>query len=74
MLSPRLLAVYVDDLSKQLIDARSGCFIKHQCINYVGLMYADDICLLAPSALGLQKLLDVYYNFIVNVMILFLIL
>ena len=26
-------------------------------------MYADDICLLAPSALGLQKLLDVCYNF-----------
>ena len=26
-------------------------------------MYGDDICLLAPSALGLQKLLDVCYNF-----------
>ena len=26
-------------------------------------MYADDICLLAPSALGLQKLLDLCYNF-----------
>ena len=26
-------------------------------------MYADDICFLAPSALGLQKLLDVCYNF-----------
>ena len=26
-------------------------------------MYADDICLLAPIALGLQKLLDVCYNF-----------
>ena len=61
ILSPRLFAVYVDDLSKQLIDARSGCFIEHQCINHV--MHADDICLLAPSALGLQKLLDVCYNF-----------
>ena len=61
ILSPRLFAVYVDDLSKQLIDARSGCFIEHQCTNHV--MYADDICLLAPSALGLQKLLDVCYNF-----------
>ena len=48
ILSPRLFAVYVDDLSKQLSDARSGCFIGHQCINHV--MYADDICLLAPSA------------------------
>ena len=42
ILSPQLFAVYVDDLSKQLIDARSGCCIGHQCINDV--MYADDIC------------------------------
>ena len=26
-------------------------------------MYADDICLLAPSALGLQKLIKMYYDF-----------
>ena len=26
-------------------------------------MYADDICLLAPSALGLQKLLEMCYGF-----------
>ena len=61
ILSPRLFAVYVDDLSEQLIDARFGCFVEHQCINHV--MYADDICLLAPSTLGLQKLLDVCYKF-----------
>ena len=61
ILSHRLFAVYVDDLSKQLIDARSGCFKERQCINHV--MYADDICLLSPSALGLQKLLDVCYSF-----------
>ena len=61
ILLPRLFAVYFDDLSKQLIDASSGSFIEHQCINHV--MYADDICLLAHSALGLQKLLDVCYNF-----------
>ena len=42
ILSPNLFAVHVDDLSKQLIDARPGCFIEHQCINHV--MYADDIC------------------------------
>ena len=61
ILSPRLSAVCVDDLSKHLHDARSGCFIGHQCINHV--MYADDICLLAPSALGLQKLLEMCYGF-----------
>ena len=61
ILFPRLFAVYVDDLLKQLRDARSGCFIWHQYINHV--MYADDICLRAPSALGLQKLLKMCYNF-----------
>ena len=61
ILSPRLFAVYVDDSSKQLSDARSGYFIGHQCINHV--MYSDDICLLAPSALLLQKLLEMCYDF-----------
>ena len=27
------------------------------------MMHADDVCLLALSALGLQKLLDACYNF-----------
>ena len=62
ILSPRIFAVYVDDLSKQLSDARSGCLTGHQCINHV--IYADEICLLAPSALGLQKLLEICYDFI----------
>ena len=48
MLTPRLFAVCVDDLSKHIHDARLGCFIEHQCINHV--MYADDTCHLAPSA------------------------
>ena len=34
---------------------------RHQHINYV--MYADDICLSAPGALGLQKLIELYYDF-----------
>ena len=61
ILSPRLFGVYVDDISKHLHDAKSGCFIGHQCINRV--MYADDICLLIPSALGLQKLLEMCHGF-----------
>ena len=60
ILSPRLFAGYVHDLSKHLHDARLGCFTVHQCINHV--MYADDICILAPSALGLQKLLEMCYG------------
>ena len=31
------------------------------CMNHV--MYADDICLMASSAIGLQKMLDVCFDF-----------
>ena len=54
ILSHRIFAVYVDDFPKQLTDTRSGSSMKHQGINHV--MYADDICRLAPSALGILKL------------------
>ena len=53
ILSPKLFAIYVDDLSLELTLSKSGCYIDDQCIKHV--MYADDICLIAPSAIGLQK-------------------
>ena len=62
ILSLRLFAVYVDDLSTHLHDAKWRYFIGHQCINHV--MYADDICHLAPSAIELQKLLEICYGFV----------
>ena len=34
-----------------------GCYIDGQCMNH--LMYADDNCLLAPTAMALQQLLDI---------------
>ena len=34
-----------------------GCYIDGQCMNH--LMYADDICLLAPTAIAMQHLLDI---------------
>ena len=55
--APKLFAIYVDDLSHELTLCKSGCYIDDQCMNHV--MYADDICLMAPSAIGLQKMLDV---------------
>ena len=55
ILSPKLFAIYVDDLSHELTLCKSGCYIDDQCMNHV--MYADDICLMAPSAIGLQKML-----------------
>ena len=60
-MSPKLFAIYVDDLSHELTLGKSGCYIDDQCMNHV--MYADDICLMAPSAIGLQKMLDVCFDF-----------
>ena len=57
ILSPRLFNVYVDELSTNLEKCNSGCYIDNVCMNH--LFYADDLCLLAPSPSGLQKLLDV---------------
>ena len=40
---------------------KSGCYINEQCINHV--MYADNICFLAPSAIGLQVMFDMCFDF-----------
>ena len=64
MLSPKLFAIYVDNLSQELAMCKSGCYIDDQCFNHV--MYADDICLLAPSAIGLQRMLDLCFDFSID--------
>ena len=61
ILSPKLFAIYVDDLLHELTFCKSGCYIDDQCMNHV--MYADDICIMAPSAISLQKMLDVCFDF-----------
>ena len=40
---------------------KSGCYINEQSINHV--MNANDICLLAQSAIGFHRMLDVCFNF-----------
>ena len=57
----KLFAIYIDDLSNELALCKSGCYINEQCMNHV--IYADDLCLLAPSAIGLQQMLNVCFNF-----------
>ena len=48
ILSLKLYSVYVNDLSDYLVKSQIGCQIDNVCIiNHV--MYADDICLMAPS-------------------------
>ena len=38
-----------------------GCQIDNVCVNHV--MYAADICLMAPSPAALQKLINICYDF-----------
>ena len=56
VLSPRLFVVYIDDLIKQLKKLNVGCHIID--IFLACIVYADDICLLAPCRSALQVLLD----------------
>ena len=57
ILSLFLFAIYMNELSLILNKLNIGCFIGNRCLN--NIMYADDICCLAPSFKGLQKLLDI---------------
>ena len=59
-MSPKIFAIYVDDLSNELALCKSGCYINEQCLKHV--IYGDDMCLLAPSAIGLQQMLDACFN------------
>ena len=61
ILSPKLYSVYVDDLSEYLVKSQIGCHIDSLCVNHV--MYADDICLMAPSPAALLKLINICYDY-----------
>ena len=54
----------IDDLSDKLVKCKVGCYIDNLCMNHV--MYADDICLMAPSPAALQELIDICYDFSVQ--------
>ena len=56
MLSPKLFAVYIDDLSKAPKERKIEVCFNH-------LFYADDLCLLAPFAIALPQLLDRCYKY-----------
>ena len=60
ILSPKLFTLYVNQLTNKLIACNAGCYFNSMCINHV--MYADDICLLTPTASAMQSLLDVCYE------------
>ena len=61
VLSPILFAVFVDELLAKLQNSNAGCQMEGVFMGAQG--YADDICLLAPSASGMRKMLRICENF-----------
>ena len=61
ILSPTLYCIYVDSLVNILKDAGVGCYVRESFLSI--LLYADDMCLIAPSLKGLQRLLHLTENF-----------
>ena len=61
VLSPQLFAIYMNDLSVCLTQCKAGFHLNETVTNHV--MYADDICLMAPSTIALQKMLNLCYEF-----------
>ena len=57
VLSPCLFNVYVDDLLNQL--CTSGCGAKVANIYAGCLTYADDIVLVSPTVISLQRMIDI---------------
>ena len=59
ILSLRIFSVSIDDLSIKQNDINVGCTIGRPTTLINHLMYADDLVLLSPSAMGLSLLLSV---------------
>lgn len=58
VLSPHMFAKYIDSIVDKVKKERSlGCYIDWQCVTI--LLYADDIIIIAPTVMSLQKLLSV---------------
>ena len=56
ILSPTLFCLYIDDVLSKISDLDIGCKVINYRFNIIA--YADDIVLIGPSSLGLQKLLN----------------
>ena len=57
VLSPRLIAIYVDNLIRLLRSKGIGCHIIEMFV--ACLFFADDLCLISPTKSTMQELLDV---------------
>ena len=56
VLSPKLFAIFVDDLSHKINSRDLGCHMSLQCTSI--FLYADDILLVASSVHMLQEMLN----------------
>ena len=63
ILSLKLFTYYVNQLINKLIACNAGCYFNSTCMCIHNVMYADDICLLAPTANAMQSILDVCYEY-----------
>ena len=61
IISPYLFNIYVDELNGRLSNSKVGCHIGGMPSN--NFAYADDLAILAPSARGLNKLLQICEDF-----------
>ena len=61
ILSPIFYCVYVDEIIEILSAAGIGCHVRDLFLSI--LLYADDMCLVAPSLRGLQKLLHLVESY-----------
>ena len=56
--------MYVDDLSVILNSSNIGLYINNNITNH--LFYADDLCLMSSSPSGLQRLLNICFDYAVD--------
>ena len=69
-MSPYLFSYYIRDVIFAIVNCGLGCYIGEYCINLVA--YADDMVLLSPSWLSMQKLLNILktvcdkYDIVIN--------
>ena len=61
ILSPDFFSLYINDLISLLVKSGFGCHMI--ALSIACLFYADDIVLLSPSHAGLQKMLDICYQY-----------
>jgi exonuclease III len=64
VLSPYLFAVFIDDVIKPVQRSQFGCHFG--LLNFSIILYADDILLISPSVAGLQQLIHLVENYLIE--------